>query len=102
MKTVACGIVAWKSCLHKLRHILNLVLPVLEGQVNVVAQLVDHILSDTVLTDDSDLLFAQFVNSSFNEIQIVPESGLFVFGMEADNSFENFLIAQGLSFRVEF
>jgi len=57
-----------KACLYKLGHIFNLVLPVHKLQVNVVSQLVNHILSYLILANNSHLLLTKLVDSQFYRV----------------------------------
>lgn len=56
MKAVTRTIVR-KSSFYKFGHILDLILPILEWQVNVITQLVNHILSSVGMANDSHSLF---------------------------------------------
>lgn len=95
------GTVVGKSCLHKLRDVFDLVLPVLEGQVDVVTQLVDHILGSLRLADHGYFLVAELVDSDFNEVKLFPESRLLAFGVEANDGFEDFLVSKTDSFSLD-
>lgn len=76
------GVVARKACLDKLGDVLDLIFPIKEGQMDVVAELVDDPLCNVGLADYSDPLFPKLIDSGFNKIKFVPEPILLVFGME--------------------
>jgi len=100
METVPRAI-AGEPGLHKIRHILDLVLPVLERQVNVVTQLVDHVLGGVRVADHSDSLLAQLFDSCLDDVELVPEGALLVFSVETDDRLEHFLVAQTCRFCLQ-
>ena len=91
-----------KPRLHKLRHVLNLILPVLERQVNVIAQMVNHCLSSIHIAHHSHSLFSQFLNSVLYLVQFLSQQKFLVFSMESNHSLKDFLVSKTHRFAFEF
>lgn len=91
VEAFACGHVA---SLDELRNILDLILPVLEGQVDVVAHLLDHCLHGCRLAHHLHLLTPQIPNPALYALHLTPISLLLVLSVEADQYFEHFVVAQ--------
>jgi len=66
---VAASTLRWKSSFNKLSNVSDLVLPIHELQMNVVSQLVYHILSYLILTNYSYFLLSKLVNSPLYSVK---------------------------------
>ena len=75
---------AGKASFHKLWGVFDLILPVLERQVDVVAQLVDHVLSRVRMAHHCHSLLPQFLDSVLYHVQLVSNHHLLVFSVESD------------------
>jgi hypothetical protein len=75
---------AKKLGFYELGDISDLILPVLKGKMNVVAQFVDHFLCGRKLTNHLYLSLLQFQQSLFNILNLSDISVLFILGIEGD------------------
>ena len=79
------------TCFHKFSHIFDLILPVLEGQVDIATQFFDDLLGGWRVTDNFHFLGVKIVNSVFDAFDLVKVPGFFFSGVETNQSFKNFV-----------
>lgn len=89
MKALPCGGIA---CLDELRDVLDLMLPVVEGKVDVVAHLLNHRLHRCWLAYHLHLLTTQVLNSTLYTLHLTTVSFLFILCMETDNHLKYFVV----------
>ena len=80
--------------LDKLRSILDLTLPVVEREVNVVTQVVDHVLSGVRMAHQCHPLIAQLLDPVLDPVELGSHHRLLVSSVEPDYCLEHFLVAQ--------
>lgn len=85
----------------KFSYVFDLVLPVLEAQVNVVAQFVDNLLCCRGLADYFNFLFDKLIQTHLYALNFFDVL-LFVFlGMEANDSLEDFVRGQQCTLLID-
>ena len=90
------------SSFDKLSNILDFVLPVLESQVNIIAQLLNDLLSGCRVTDHLHLLSLKVIDPVLDAFNLLQISGLLISGMEANQSLQYFIPDQVSIFLFDF
>ena len=67
MKAIPRTIIG-KACFYEFRNILYLILPILERQMNVITQLVNHALRGVGMADDGHSLFSELFDPGLDLI----------------------------------
>ena len=88
-KSISC----WHhlACLYKFSHIFYLILPILEGKVDVISEFFDNFLCDWRIADNFNFLGIKIVNSASDALNLLKISGFFISSMESNECFQNFI-----------